>query len=308
MKKIREVFADTVESIGIKNNKLVVLVGDISHGIFKNYAKKAINRYYNIGICEPSIVNIAAGLSKIGLIPVVHTIAPFLIERSYEQIKLDFGYQKLGVNLVSVGSSFDYSKLGCSHHTYSDVSLIGHLKNSTICTPASAIEFIQMFKTRYNNNKINYFRISDTSHSFKFNKEQLKKDKAIKIKNGKNLSVIVMGPHLDIVNDTILELESQFPKFSIEIIYVYSFKPFDKLTVLKSIKKSKKFITIEDLSINDGLYSKCVMAINGSFKYKSKQIAVDDFVTSYGTFDNLRETIGISKKNIKSNILKILKS
>jgi transketolase len=89
----------------------VVVVGDISHGILSKFRNENPDRYFNIGISEPGMVNVAAGLSASGLIPVIHTIAPFLIERSYEQIKLDFGYQNLPGNFVSVGSSFDYSKL-----------------------------------------------------------------------------------------------------------------------------------------------------------------------------------------------------
>ena len=81
-----------------------------------------------MGICEPSIMSMASGLSISGMIPVVHTIAPFVIERAYEQIKLDFGYQKLGINIITVGGSFDYSKLGCSHHCYTDVSLMSHFR------------------------------------------------------------------------------------------------------------------------------------------------------------------------------------
>ena len=105
-KKIRQEFASTMLEVGKKDKNLVVMVGDISHGILKPFAKVCKNRYYNIGICEPATVNMAAGLSKVGLNPVVHTIAPFLIERCYEQIKLDFAYQKLSVNLVSVGQNY----------------------------------------------------------------------------------------------------------------------------------------------------------------------------------------------------------
>ena len=105
-KKIRLQFAETVFELGKKNKKIVVFVGDISHGIMQPFAKKFPDRYYNIGICEPAMVNIAAGLSKSGLIPIVHTIAPFLIERSYEQIKLDFAYQKASNEFSKCGSNF----------------------------------------------------------------------------------------------------------------------------------------------------------------------------------------------------------
>ena len=122
------------------------------------FAKRYPKRYFNIGICEPAMVNVAAGLSKMGLIPIVHTITPFLIERSFEQIKLDFGYQKLPVNLVSVGGSFDYSKLGCSHHSYSDLAIINQFENSQFFYPGSAVEFDVLFNQTYRKNKINYFR------------------------------------------------------------------------------------------------------------------------------------------------------
>ena len=81
-KKIRQQFADTMFEIGKKDSKLVVLLGDISHFIMKPFAKACPGRFYNVGICEPTIVSMAAGLSKVGLIPVVHTIAPFILERS----------------------------------------------------------------------------------------------------------------------------------------------------------------------------------------------------------------------------------
>jgi transketolase len=127
---MRTTFSEIVTKIAKKDKRLVVLVGDISHGLFENLRKFAKDRYFNIGINEQSMINIAAGLSLQGFNPIVHTIAPFLIDRNFEQLKLDFSYQKQNINLVSIGGSFDYSKLGCTHHSYSDVSLIMHLDNN----------------------------------------------------------------------------------------------------------------------------------------------------------------------------------
>ena len=132
MKSLRQQFADSVLSLAESDENLVVMVGDISHGILKPFRDKFPDRYYNIGICEPTILSLGAGLSNVGLTPVIHTIAPFIVERSYEQIKLDFGYQNLPVNLISVGGSFDYSQLGCSHHCYTDVSLLSHFHKAQI--------------------------------------------------------------------------------------------------------------------------------------------------------------------------------
>ena len=124
---LRETFARTMLEVGQEDDKLVVLVGDIGHFALQPFARACPGRYYNVGILEPTIVSMSAGLAHAGLYPVAHTIAPFLIERSFEQIKLDFCYQGFGGTLITVGSAFDYSTLGCSHHCYDDFALIGSL-------------------------------------------------------------------------------------------------------------------------------------------------------------------------------------
>ena len=78
---MRSTFGKTVTELAKKDKKIVVLVGDISHGLFGDLRKIANERYFNIGINEQSMINIAAGLSMQGFNPVVHTIAPFLIDR-----------------------------------------------------------------------------------------------------------------------------------------------------------------------------------------------------------------------------------
>ena len=80
---MRTTFGKTVTELAIKDKKIVVLVGDISHGLFGDLRKIAKERYFNIGINEQSMINIAAGLSMQGFNPVVHTIAPFLIDRNF---------------------------------------------------------------------------------------------------------------------------------------------------------------------------------------------------------------------------------
>jgi transketolase len=298
----RKAFANLMLKLGAKDKKLVVMVGDISHGILKDFSQNYSNRYYNIGICEPSMVNLAAGFSKVGLNPVVHTIAPFLIERSYEQIKLDFAYQKLGVNLVSIGSSFDYSKLGCSHHTYNDVSILSHFNDVNIVIPGSDIEFITLFKKLYKNKKINYFRLSDFSHEVKIKKNLIKIGKGVKIKNGKNLTIAVVGSELKNVIEACALEETK--NFSVEIIYYSMLKPFDKLVLQNSVKKTKNLMTVENLSAHDGLYSLAIKALVNYKILRIEQIAVKSFIYEYGSFSYLQSKAGMSVDAIRKKLLK----
>ena len=305
-KSIRQEFADTMLEVGKENPNLVVMVGDISHGVLKPFAKSCPDRYYNVGICEPTIVNMAAGLSKLNLIPVVHTIAPFIVERSYEQIKLDFGYQQLGVNLITVGGSFDYSQLGCSHHCYADVSLMSHFSQSRIFLPGSPEEFNILFKENYNSGKINYFRITNSVHNLNIEKKFIKSGKGIVVKEGKDITISTIAPQLKTVIETSERLKKE-KNISVEIVYFPTIKPFDKDLISKSVSKTKNLITFEELSHHDGLFNLCIKSLIGLNNISIKQIAINDFVHNYGSYEDLCSSQGLNDKNLYQEVLNLLK-
>ena len=304
MKKLRQEFADTMFELGAKDKSLVVMVGDISHGILQPFAKKYKGRYFNIGICEPSMINLAAGFSKVGLNPVVHTIAPFITERSFEQIKLDFGYQKENMNLISVGGSFDYAQLGCSHHCYTDVSLLSHLKRSNIIIPGSPIEFNTIFKTIYKKKSINYYRLTENPHSIDFSKSDIIFGRGIKIKSGKDITIATIAPQLKSVMSASKKLEEY--GISVEIIYFHTFKPFDSKILKTSVNKTRKLLSVEELSAHDGLFNQCLKSIMGLNKISFNHLAVKDFVFGYGTHQDMMESAGISEKHIIKTVKKLV--
>ena len=108
-------------------------------------------------------------------------------------MEVNFGYQKQSINLITVGGSFDYSKLRCSHHCYTDVSLISHLKNSNIVIPGSTKEFEVLFKKIYKKKKINYFRLPEYPHGVIFPEKKIVFGKGIKVKQGSDITVAVTG-------------------------------------------------------------------------------------------------------------------
>jgi transketolase len=125
---MRNKFATICADI-VKNDKdAVILIGDISHYLLQDAQEFAPERFFNIGICEQSTINVAAGMSLEGLRPIVHTIAPFVVERAYEQIKIGLGYQNTDVTIITVGGTYDYADLGCTHHCYSDIALMRNIQ------------------------------------------------------------------------------------------------------------------------------------------------------------------------------------
>ena len=109
---MRRRFGKIIDKIAKSDDKVVLLVGDIGYGIFDDFRKNHPKRFFNMGICEQSIISFASGLALEGLKPWVYTITPFLIERPFEQVKLDINQQNVNVKLVGFA---DYPKLGPSH-------------------------------------------------------------------------------------------------------------------------------------------------------------------------------------------------
>lgn len=155
---MRKQFPKTVLEIMDKNERVVVLLGDIGVFTFKDVFEKYPTRCYNMGICEQSLVGMAAGLSMAGLIPIIHTIEPFLVERAFEQIKIDFGYQKLGGVLVGVDVSNTAPNLGYTHQCPYALDILSHIKGMKTHEPKDAVELDLQLKSDYDKG-LNYFRI-----------------------------------------------------------------------------------------------------------------------------------------------------
>ena len=214
---MRKQLVKTVESLLVKDEKLVVLLGDIGVFGFRKAFETFPTRVYNIGILEQSTIGMAAGLSMTGLIPLVHTIAPFLVERCTEQLKDDFGYQKLGGNFVSVGASYDYASLGGTHHCPGDVGILKNIPGMEIVVPGTASEFDQLFSQSYADGKPTYYRLSERENIESYDVEF---GKANIIKKGDKATVIAVGPPLKPVLEACKDED-------VTILYYTTVAPFD---------------------------------------------------------------------------------
>ena len=81
------------------------------------------------------MIGVAGGMALAGMRPIVHTFASFLVERPFEQIKVDLNHQDVGAVLVSSGASFDYSAAGRTHQSPGDVALLSTLPGWTVQVP-----------------------------------------------------------------------------------------------------------------------------------------------------------------------------
>ena len=188
---MRKTFPRVTESFMKKNKNIFCLLGDIGVFSFRNVFKKYKDRILNMSTMEQSMIGFAAGLSRANFIPIIHTIAPFLVLRALDQIKIDFVYNKLSCNIVSVGASNDYSKLGTTHHCFEDINVLSSYEDINLFIPANEKEFKYLFEKSYNNKSINYYRLSEKKFYSKIKSNGFLKN------NRKKLLLIIVGNSFD---------------------------------------------------------------------------------------------------------------
>ena len=143
---MRRSFGEIITELADRDEKIYVLVGDIGYRVFDEFREKYPDRFINMGICEQSMIGVSAGMALEGLKPWVYTITPFLIERPFEQVKLDIDQQNVNVKLVGFS---DYPKLGPTHTELSGEKLMNLFKNITSHFPKNGEETIKFVNEAY---------------------------------------------------------------------------------------------------------------------------------------------------------------
>ena len=143
---MRRRFGNIISQLAEKDEKLYVIVGDIGYRVFDEFRDKFPNRFINMGICEQSIISVASGMALEGLKPWIYTITPFLIERPFEQIKLDIDQQNVNVNLVGFA---DYPTLGPTHTEINAKKMMKLFNNIESLFPSDGDETEKMILQAY---------------------------------------------------------------------------------------------------------------------------------------------------------------
>ena len=162
---MRRKFGKLIDELAYRDKKIILLVGDIGYGIFDDFRKNHPKRFFNLGICEQSIIGVASGMALDGLKPWVYTITPFLIERPFEQIKLDIDQQKANVKLVGFA---DYPQLGPTHAELDAKKSMSLFKNIKSYFPKNSKETSKYVKKCYNSKNPTFISLKTDKNIVKF--------------------------------------------------------------------------------------------------------------------------------------------
>ncbi|MFI5834250.1 transketolase family protein [Micromonospora sp. NPDC051300] len=156
---MRDAFVTSAGEV-LADPRSTIVLADISAAAFAPAAARHPDRVINVGIREQLMIGVAGGLALTGQRPIVHSYAPFLIERAYEQIKLDLDHQGVGAVLVGIGASYDRAAAGRTHVAPADVALLDTLDGWTVHVPGHPDEVRPLLRTAVCGTGSAYLRLS----------------------------------------------------------------------------------------------------------------------------------------------------
>jgi transketolase len=287
---MRKQFVKTVSALLRENPKTVLLIGDVGTFSFRDAFKEFPDRVFNIGILEQSMVGIAAGWALRGYVPIVHTISPFVAERAYEQLKIDFGYQQLKGVFIGVGGSHDYSGFGPTHHCPADVSIIRNIPGFHVKVPGTPHEVDAAIRNAVGDDNPFpvYIRLSERSNNMEHDQGVTNHT----LFDGP--SIIAVGPCFDMVLDAVARLP-------VSLYYVNVLPP----TFGKDFNPTTHFVVVEPYyasRLGQDLSNFCwpIPIAVRSFSLPVK------FPPCYGKPEDIDEALGFTAKNLRNVIQQCL--
>ena len=233
MMTMREEFIAEVERLLDDDPRVAVIDAEISASLLEPAALRHPERVIHLGIREQLMAGVAGGMALTGMRPIAHSYAPFLVDRAYEQIKIDLDHQGAGAILVSVGASYDRSPSGRTHHSPADVALIDTLTGWTVHVPGHPAEVPALPRAATVHDRPVYLRLSSQENSTAYDARTLHP-----VRRGGQALVVVVGPLLDPVLAATEGMD-------VTVAYTNTPRPFDVAGLLDLLGPADDVVLVE---------------------------------------------------------------
>lgn len=265
------------------------------------------DRFFNVGIAEQNLINVATGLALEGFTVYAYAIAPFLL-RPYEQIRnnlaLSSQIRTLNVNVMGVGAGVSYDVSGPTHHCFEDISVMRTLPNMVVCSPSDAYLAKLFVEYSIRTKKPKYIRLDGKPLPYIYNELMHPSfEKGFyELIEGENICILSSG----YMTHMAIEIAKEIRDAQIGIIDVFTIKPIDEKSLLTALKRYKTVITLEEAFIGKGGLDSLVLCLlnNANADIHLKCFGFkDEYVFKFGTRDFLYEQSGFNKTAVRDYIL-----
>ncbi|MFI8435311.1 transketolase family protein [Streptomyces sp. NPDC079020] len=225
MDTMRDRFITTTSQLLDEDPRLALVLAEISRDGFGQAERTHPDRVINVGIREQLLIGAGAGMALTGMRPLMHTFAAFLVERPFEQVKLDLGHQNLGAVLVSAGASYDWPAGGFTHMSPGDVALLDTLDDWTVLVPGHPDEAETLLRRAVAGEGRVYVRLSLQSNR---EARPVTGSGFTVVREGRGGTVIAVGPMLDNVLAAVEGLD-------VTVLYATTVRPFDAAGLRRAV-------------------------------------------------------------------------
>ena len=278
VKKIatRDSYGNALKDLGASATDLVVLDADLA-GATKTvtFQKTFPERHFDCGIAEANMMDVAAGLSTMGLVPFASTFAMFAAGRAYEQVRNTIGYPHLNVKIGATHGGISVGEDGASHQCCEDFALMRSIPGMTVMCPSDDVEARQMVRAAYEMTGPVYIRFSRAPTPVYHNEDfKLEIGKGELLRDGNDVAIIATGIMVPEAIEAGKALATE--GISACIINMPTIKPLDAEMVLKAARECGKIVTVEEHSIIGGLGEAVCSLTSENCPVPVKRIGVND--------------------------------
>ncbi|MBN2127650.1 MAG: transketolase family protein [Candidatus Diapherotrites archaeon] len=300
-------YGEGLVELGEKRNDVVVLGADLTASVCANwFQEKFPERFFQLGIAEQNMTNVAAGLSLVGKIPFVSTYGVFSTGRAWDQIRTTICYAKLNVKIGSAHGGISVGPDGATHQALEDIALMRVLPNMTVVVPSDSIEsrkatvavaekIIGPAMVRFGREKVPVITTEKTP--FELGKAQV-------LVEGKDVSIIACGAEVYYSLLAAKKLEEE--GISVEVINLHTIKPIDKKTIIASAKKTGAVVTAEEHQVMAGMGSSVAEVLVQNYPVHMQFVGIQNRFGGSGNPDELMNEFNLTEKAIINAVKKVL--
>lgn len=295
----RQAYGEALIELVEKNDKVVVLDADLANATQTcKVAKAHPEKFYNCGIAEANMVDIAAGMSTMGLIPYCSSFAMFAAGRAYEQIRNSVAYPHFNVKVCATHAGVSVGEDGGSHQCIEDLALMRAIPGMTVICPADANEAKAATMAIAEMNGPVYMRLARLATPI-FEGDMVKPfviGKANVLREGKDVAIFATGL---MVNESLMAAEALASEgIDAAVINIHTIKPIDADAVIKAASETGALVTAENHNVIGGLGSAVAEVLAEQRPTPLERVGVKDHFGQVGKAPYLMGVFGITAADI----------
>ena len=300
-KAIRVAYGEALTKLGETNPKIVALDADLAHATMSAIFQRTFpDRHFNMGIAEANMVDVASGMTAMGLIPFCSTFAVFA-GRCYEQIRNGVCYPHTNVKFAFTHAGITVGEDGGTHQAIEDIALMRVLPGMTVIVPGDATECEKAVAAAAELDGPVYLRLARLPTTV-LEDRPFEVGKGNVLREGKDVTLICCGIMVEICLEAAELLAGK--GMDVAVINMHTIKPLDEALVLEYAQKCQKIYTVEEHSVIGGLGDAVASVLAGKGNCSFSKLGVEDqFGQSGKALDVLRE-YGLTAEQIAERVAK----